>query len=147
MIWLVLRIWARLAGFKEAVLYSLKGAEAFAYDEHRDWTRERITVAAAAVVGILEAALLHWLKLPTAVLVTWPLTQLVAWSLVFSYDHNQRYYQTRAAISGQPFDPHYSSSTSTARWEFNFETRSLLRMLAWMVLLAYWAFSLLILAF
>ncbi|KUG07443.1 hypothetical protein [Solirubrum puertoriconensis] len=110
---LLLNTYALLSGFKDSILWSRKGAEAFRWNEHVVFVLERITLVAVAILCTQLSALQA-------------LCAVLSYALMFSLPHNTAYYWGRSRIDSQPFDIRYSSTTSTAKLEFNFKTRLVL---------------------
>ncbi|GAA4434629.1 hypothetical protein GCM10023188_25770 [Pontibacter saemangeumensis] len=118
MIYLLLCAYAYVHGQTNAFLYSRKGAEALARNEHRDLTIERGLVAAAVVAACLYSYPLLFVE-------------LVAWVLAFSFWHNGAYYVMREKISrgGTISDMgainawKHQSPTTTAKLDFTYKLR------------------------
>ena len=110
LLFIFLCVYAAASGFKDGVLWSRLGADAFSFNEHAIFVVERIAVICAAVAA------------PN--LSVWQLAvTIAAFLLAFSFCHNQAYYYCRAKIDKTPWVFTYSSSTSTAKLEFGFKGR------------------------
>lgn len=100
-----------LSGWKDAILWSKKGAEAFPWNEHIVFVAER------AAVG-------------TLVFVDVPIGQklivVVCWIFAFSFLHNGFYYETRKRIDKPDYYWFSDSTTSTATLEMNATFRTVL---------------------
>ncbi len=107
---MTLGMYAAVSGFKDGILYSTTGAEAFTWNEQVVFTIERalmcLNIAIATGLSLLDVAVV-----------------IVCFALAFSFIHNTAYYYCRAKISKTVFDIKYSSTTSTAKIELKFKAR------------------------
>jgi len=130
MIYLLLCAYAYVHGQTNAFLYSRKGADAMARNEHRDLVIERGLVVAAVITGGFYSIPLQIVELTAAI-------------LAFSFWHNGAYYVMREKISrgGTISDTgairawKHQSPTTTAKLDFTYKLR-LWMMLASLVVLA-----------
>lgn len=108
-------------GIKEAVLWSRKGVNAFEWNEHAIFNVERI---------------LLFICLFLAVGTSYYLLAVLAIASLFTYSfvHNLYYYYFRSVIDGKPFDPFYTSTTSTSRFTLNITVRSILFVIGLIIL-------------
>ena len=157
---LTYQLFAALAGWLEAILYALRGAESFSSNEHRGMTWQRIAVVATAAVAVAE---FQWLGY-------WLAVEVVVAALLFPLVHDEFYnftrlwlrwaefYQKSEALNtaaGRPSPPNsdqlarrdawreyrygYQSPTTTARNDFNGRQRSWLAIAGGALLLALYA--------
>jgi hypothetical protein len=119
---LVLCAYACFSGWKDAILWSKKGADAFPWNEHLVFVAER------AAVG-------------TLVFVDVPIGQklivVVCWLAAFSFLHNGFYYETRKRIDVPYYHWFADSTTSTATIQMNAPVRSLFFGVAVLFLITY----------
>ena len=111
LLFLLLNTYAALSGLKDTGYFSGKAGAAFKFDPHRLFSAERATVFLISLVSTRVEFLASGFV-------------LASWLLTFSMAHNTAYYYGRHLIDPtQPADLTYSSSTSTAKLEFNFKQR------------------------
>ena len=108
---LALCAYACLSGWKDAILWSKKGVNAFPWNEHIVFVAERAAVGTLVFVDVPIAQ---------------KLTVVACWLAAFSFLHNGFYYETRKRIDV----PHYhwfgDSATSTATLQMNAIVRTVL---------------------
>ncbi len=123
-VYFLLNILACTLGFKEGILYSRKGAEAFRWDEHLVFMIER------TLMGIL-LVLFCFLNLEEA------LVLVVLWAFSFSYWHNGFYYVSREMIDVPKYHFHGDSDSSTAVLELTLWKRATLKITSVIGLIIY----------
>lgn len=142
---LLYQLFAVLAGWLEAILYALRGAESFDGNEHGGMTWQRIAVVLVAGCAVLE---FHWLGY-------WLALEVIPAALLFPLCHDEAYnftrlwlrwaefYQKSEALhvaAGRPSAPNpdqlarrdawkeyrygYQSPTTTARNDFSGRQRT-----------------------
>lgn len=109
-LFLILCLYAATSGFKDGILWSRTGVEAFSWNEHLIFVLERCAV----ICAVFSA---HNLSLEQII------ATIIAFLFAFSFFHNQAYYFCRAKIDKQPWVFTYSSTTSSAKLEFGFKGR------------------------
>jgi hypothetical protein len=104
-----------MRGMKDGILYSLKGADAFKFNEHILYTLESIII----FMFIPMAKQLEWADI---------VILSISIPLSFSFWHNGVYYETRKAIDVPYYHFMYNySAGSTARFEIKWITRLILK--------------------
>ena len=120
----LLNILACVLGFKEGILYSRKGAEAFRWDEHLVFLIERSLIAILLI-------LFCFLNLEEAVVL------IILWVFSFSYWHNGCYFVSREYIDVPKYHFTGESDTSSAVLELNFWQRASLKIISIIGLIIY----------
>lgn len=112
---LLLLAYTAISGVKDGLLWSKKGADAFAWNEHIVLVAERISVG---LLPLSYMIIKNYTYIDYAAL-------LATWLLLFSFIHNGFYYETRRRIDQPDYDWFSDSSTSTAWFETDIITRTL----------------------
>ncbi|RPD46792.1 hypothetical protein DNI29_11545 [Hymenobacter sediminis] len=144
MFWLLANLWALLDGICDALLYGLKGADSFKWNEHAPLVTRRALVLACALAAGADAVLVgpgQVGRFPLWVL--WLGCEIAAVVLSFSLFHNEAYNFGRVWIREQTlakawaaFEFNYQSPTTSARWDFDGTTRWVLAGVAVLVLVS-----------
>ncbi|TGE29745.1 hypothetical protein [Hymenobacter metallicola] len=127
MFWLLYNLFALVDGLCDALLYGLKGAESFKWNEHQPLVARRILAVLASLGAGIDAVLIGvgsvegW-----PVWLIWLLWEVAAAGLSFSLFHNEAYNFGRVWIREQTlrkawavFEFNYKSATTSARWDFD----------------------------
>jgi hypothetical protein len=122
--YLAFNIYACISGLKDSILYSLKGAESFPWNEHTIYTSERIAI----VVLIVSGAFMDQKDL-------WVLILCIAFS--FSFWHNGFYYEGRSFIDKKEYSFISDSTSSTAKLEVKWITRLIMKIVSILFLTGY----------
>lgn len=122
--YLIFNIYACISGFKDSVIYSLKGAEAFPWDEHKVYMSERIAVVSLMVCATFIDVHSLWVL-------------IVCIALSFSFWHNGFYYEGRDWMGKEDYHFYSNSTTSTAKLEFKWWTRVVMKVASIIILTLY----------
>lgn len=122
--YLLFNLWACIAGFKEAALFSKKGSAAFWFDIHRLFVGERICVFLIMCSGICLEKVEIFTLLPACV-------------LSFPFYHDGFYYIGRHYTDVEEYNFASESKSSTAVLEFNFPMRCLLKIISVSIIVLY----------
>ena len=106
--------YACISGWKDAILWSRKGSDAY------DWNEHYIFIAERACVGSI-VLLLPLLTKPSLLDVS---AVLVTFCLCFSFLHNGCYYTTRRYIDVDYYHWFSESKSSSARFNFGYFLRT-----------------------
>lgn len=106
--------YACISGWKDAILWSRKGSDAY------DWNEHYIFIAERACVGSI-VLLLPLLTKPSLLDVS---AVLVTFCLCFSFLHNGCYYTTRRYIDVDYYHWFSESKSSSARFNFGYILRT-----------------------
>lgn len=117
-------LWAIVAGVKEAMIYGLKGAGSFRWDLHRFYIIERVIV----FLGIFLGMFLSFYDI---------LVLMVACFFSFFFWHDGFYEVARGRIDQYGKNFKSTSSTSTAKWNPNWDERRLLLVWSLAILIGY----------
>ncbi len=111
-------LWASATGSVEAVLWSRKASEAFTWNEHVLLVIQRLIVLALFIAGFYT----------TAVACSYYKDILLFGSIIlaFSFFHNGFYFETRKRIDKKDYHFWSNATGSTAVFEFNFITRTIM---------------------
>lgn len=123
LVYTIFNIYAALSGFKDGVLYSKKGSEAFKWNEHLLFVAERGAVVMAIIGGIYLKPDI-WFLIPAVV-------------LSFPFWHDGFYYLGRHYIDVKEYRFNSDSKTSTADLEFSFLWRCILNIVSIVLILIY----------
>lgn len=126
LLFVLLNAYAGASGLKDAILYSMRAYDAFAFNEHILFVAERAVVLLAVFAATFTS--------PGAACIV-----ALAFAQTFTFCHNQVYLLGRHRIdpAHQPYDFWYQSSTSSAKIEIGAKGRFVLLLtgLATLVLL------------
>jgi len=106
--------YACISGWKDAILWSRKGADAYDWNEHYIFNAERACVGSIVL-------LLPLLTKPSLLDVS---AVLVTFCLCFSFLHNGCYYTTRRYIDVDYYHWFSESKSSSARFNFGYFLRT-----------------------
>ena len=107
-------LWIISSAIIEAVLYSKQGAEAFKVNEHYLYTLNRISVLSMIIVSVLKHEVLLSIN---------GIMLAISFIMMYPFWHDGAYYETRRAIDVPSYNFKSSSTTSTAKFELNWNKR------------------------
>lgn len=130
LIWLVFLAYPFFSGWKDAVLWSKKGTDAYDWDEHIIFVGERLSYG-ATVVFCFYSGMFEMISVGEFWLI------VVCFILSFPFVHNGMYYESRKNIDNSYLGFYDDSRTSTAPLNISFPIRTGLIILSFLILIAY----------
>ncbi len=126
-IYIYLCLIAGLSGYKEGILYGLKGADSLPWNEHNIFMAERMCIAGVMFHCWLGGSI-QWYYM---------ITITVAWVLAFPFWHDGFYYKARRKIDSPPGYKFTGDSTSsTAKIEIKWWLRLTLKLISIGIMIA-----------
>ncbi|TGE22837.1 hypothetical protein [Hymenobacter metallicola] len=127
MFWLLFQLFAAVDGLCDALLYGMRGADSFKWNEHAPLVTRRVLAVLTALCASADAMLIGVASIGDwPIWLVWFLWQTVAAGLSYSLFHNESYNFGRVWIREQTlakawaeFRFNYQSSTTSARWDFD----------------------------
>lgn len=129
-LYILMIIYPLASGFKDGVLWSLKGTDAFKGDEHKIFTAERICIT---LVRLLMVCGWYFDFIQ-------PIDCIIAevcYSMSFPFFQVGSYFESRKKIDRAYRGFWDDSTTSTAKLNFSFKTRTILLIISLLILIIY----------